>query len=201
MSTSVFSTFGAGDGQGINRKEFWRHSICTGIAASVIGNCARERLHRRYPKDALHLAGLLHDMGKIFYDEFFHDEFAEALRKSNAEKTPLFMAEKEVLGMDHAQAGAWLGMKWKLGIDLTQAIYLHHDPDRCTDDKLWEFIALVHTANYICNIEKIGDGGDPAPGFNAGVWKRLGLEVGDISGVVDTVKDESEKSEILMSLV
>ena len=32
-------------------------------------------------------------------------------------------------------------------------------------EQLREFVSLVHTANYICNIEKIGISGDPAPAF------------------------------------
>ena len=61
---------------------------------------------------------------------------------------------------------------------------------------------LVHTANYICNLEKIGNSGDgAAPSYHQTIWQKLGLAVRDIAEIVDTVNEESKKSEVLMSFV
>lgn len=200
LSTSVFSSFDKGGGQGFDRKEFWRHSICTGIAATVISEHTPPQIRLRHPgKDVVHLAGLLHDIGKIFYDQFFHDQFAEALRVSNIGKVPLFTVEKAVLGMDHAEAGMWLATKWKLSTDLMNVINYHHDPDHAEGKVKW-FVELVHAANYICNIEKIGSGGDPAPVSVPDLWQRLGLTTGDTPNIVAQIRVESEKSESLLSL-
>jgi HD-like signal output (HDOD) protein len=91
-------------------------------------------------------------------------------------------------------------MKWGLGLELLQVIKWHHNPEGA-EEPYSDAPALVHTANYICNIENIGISGDTAPTFIPGVWKRLGLAVGDISDVVDKVHEEAKKSEILMSFV
>lgn len=200
LSTSVFSLFGKEEGQGWDRKEFWRHSICSGIAAAVMSESTATGIHQRYAKESLHLAGLLHDIGKIFCDEFFHEEFIAALRMAASKQTPLFVAEKAVLGMDHAHVGMWLGIKWKLGVNLTNMIFWHHDPDQA-EKSLWDFVALVHAANHVCNTEKIGAGGDPAPVFLPAVWQRLGLPQNEIPGIVKKIHEEAEKSEIMLSLV
>ena len=56
-------------------------------------------------------------------------------------------------------------------------------------------------ANFVCNQQRIGDGGDLAePGWIQGVWKELGLSVADISSVVDEITEESKQSDILLAL-
>ncbi len=61
---------------------------------------------------------------------------------------------------------------------------------------------LCHTANYICNLEKIGDSGDStAPTYVQQVWKQLGLNIGDITDMIDEINEESTKSETLLALI
>ncbi|MFH0879151.1 MAG: hypothetical protein V2A34_05525, partial [Lentisphaerota bacterium] len=75
------------------------------------------------------------------------------------------------------------------------------DPE-CADVEHHELVMLTHTANYICNLEKIGNSGDSAaPAFQQNVWQRLGLSVRDISDVVDQVTEQSKHSEVLMSFI
>jgi len=64
MSTSVFTTYKKDEQSDFDRVEFWRHCICTGIAAEVIYRRCRENLSQNYSKDLIHLSGLLHDIGK-----------------------------------------------------------------------------------------------------------------------------------------
>jgi HD-like signal output (HDOD) protein len=199
MSTAVFGTFQGSGREEFDRNEFWRHSICTGIGAMVVYEKAKGMMKRRFSRDLLHLAGLLHDIGKILMDQFFHVEFMAAVQASRNEKRLLRDAERGTLGTDHTDLGAWLGARWRLSDDLLAVVRGHHDPDT-VEPEHWELTALIHTANYICNLEHIGDGGDASPGFQQSLWKRIGLGVGDIPEVVDRVKEESKHSEVLMAL-
>ncbi len=201
MSTSVFSAFGKGEAEAFDRQEFWRHAISVGIGACVIADRAAGNLSRKHPKDGLRLAGLLHDIGKIVLDQYFHEEFMAALTDARENACPLIEAETKVLGTDHAHVGAWLGVKWKLADELNQVVRWHHDP-QAGGSGHQEVSALIHVANYICNQQKIGDGGDTAaPKFIQALWKYLGLSVADISDIVDAIVEESKKSEILLSFV
>lgn len=201
LSTSVFETFSRQDERDFNREEFWRHCICVGIAVNVLYNQTMEGLSRRYARDVLHLAGLLHDIGKIIFEHFFHEEFLRCLELSIKENIPLFEAECNVFGANHAEVGAWLATRWNMSEEVAAAVRFHHEPESAPE-KYVELVRLCHTANYICCLEKIGDGGDNhAPVFIIGVWKRIGLKVRDIRTMVATILEESKESETLLSIM
>ncbi len=200
LSTSVFSVFGD-DGTGdFKREDFWRHSVSVGIAACVLYDRAEPHLKRRCTKESLRLAGLLHDIGKLVMHRYWRDEFQAALLAARERRVPLFETEREQFGADHAEIGAWLGAKWNLSPDLVEVVRWHHDPLSASPVH-GELTALCHVANYVCNNQHIGDGGDCAdPGWQPAVWKQLGLSVADISQVVDEINEEAKKSEILLAL-
>ncbi|HAS83959.1 MAG TPA: hypothetical protein DCS43_15090 [Verrucomicrobia bacterium] len=201
LSTSIFSAFNAKSNDGFDRNEFWRHSISVGIAACVVYAHASKNMRKRHSKEVLRLAGLLHDIGKLIMDQYMADDFRGALAMAKSSPMMLCNAEQEVVGIDHATLGGWLCGKWNLSEELMLSILWHHDPDSAPDAH-WELTAMCHVANYICNLEHIGDGGDLAqPTCVQSVWKRLGLAVSDISVIVDEVNEESKKSDILMTLM
>ena len=201
LSTSILSAFDSDRPQSFDRPAFWRHSICVGIAACVIYDHAAPNLRKRQSKETLHLVGLLHDVGKLILDIYMYEDFQNALQTVSTSSVPLFKAELEAVGIDHATIGGWILGKWNMSDELMLPTLWHHDPNSAPTDH-WELTALVHIANYVCNLQKIGDGGDlQAPSFEQDVWKRLGLSVGDISIIVDEVEEESSKSDILEALL
>lgn len=200
LSTAVFSSFQTQTKDDFSRDEFWKHCICVGIAANILSNRTRETVKKRFQRDTLHLCGLLHDIGKILFDEFFHAEFMEAIRRAGERQIPLHQAELEIYGTNHAEVGAWLGKRWNLTQDVIQAIRWHHDPENADIEHV-ELLRLCHAANHICNVENLGFSGDVAPSFVLGVWKRIGLSVKDIRDIVGEVQKEAAQSETMMAIL
>lgn len=200
-SVSVFSSFGTKGQKNFDRIAFWRHCIATGVIAEVVHERHPLKARAKYTNDFLHLCGLLHDIGKIVLEQHLHEEFMKAVKECRAKATPLIESEREILGSDHAQIGAWLGMKWNLPEDVLEVVRWHHDPASASPEHQ-DLVALCCLANELSNREKMGDGGDsaaPPTAFDS--WARMGLSADDVPGVLDQAVQEMKKSEVLMSLI
>lgn len=201
ISTSVFDAFKGNSNSRFNRVEFWRHSVSTGIASAAVLETCRRNLNFRYEKELLHLAGLIHDIGKLVLDMHFGELFGQAIQMSIDEKIPLHKAEKKVIGVDHAAVGAWLARRWKMTDNLVNVLEYHHNVN-AAPPKTQELVMLCDVANYICNFRLIGDAGDTAkPECSANTWRALKLGEKDYYAIMNQIVQDSAKSEVLMSFM
>lgn len=124
--------FGAG--------ELWNHSIATAVSAEWI---AREL---RYPDpEEAYTAGLLHDMGKLFLDQFVFSDYTRIVDLMLKYKLTLYMAEEQLLGIDHAKVGGLIAEKWNFPVVLVDAIRYHHTPSFARSNQ--RLPAIVNVAN------------------------------------------------------
>jgi putative nucleotidyltransferase with HDIG domain len=124
--------FGAG--------ELWNHSIATAVSAEWI---AREL---RYPDpEEAYTAGLLHDMGKLFLDQFVFSDYTRIVDLMLKYKLTLYMAEEQLLGIDHAKVGGIIAEKWNFPVVLVDAIRYHHTPSFARSNQ--RLPAIVNVAN------------------------------------------------------
>jgi putative nucleotidyltransferase with HDIG domain len=87
----------------------WQHSLGTARAAGFLA----ERMKKEKPEEYA-VAGLLHDIGKVLIAQQCPDE-ADRIRAIIHETGCLGLtAEKQVLGVTHADVGMWLLRKWSL---------------------------------------------------------------------------------------
>ena len=202
LTTAVFSTFRMQEGRrDFDREAFWRHSISTSVAMQALHETILPRLKPSLiTAEALHLTGLTHDIGKIVYEQHFHSDFMEAIQLAENRNIPLCQAEAEVMGIDHAELGAWLGRKWNLPEQIVTAIRWHHAPAKA--NPLHHDIAhICHIANYICNQEHLGFSGSPVPAFSHSFFlANCGLKLENILALVDTIKERAKKSEAFLAL-
>lgn len=82
------------------------------------------------------------------------------LKIANEEKTSFEVVEQQVLGIDHAEAGATLLEHWDLPSGVVEACQWHHQPEFLTDESL--VVDLVHVADPICLMGGIAAGIDEA---------------------------------------
>ena len=200
MTTAVFGSFRKSDAPLFNREEFWRHSVTVGIISVILYDYCSSTITHRIPKDVIHLLGILHDLGKIVLEMHFADEFHEAIETAKEKNISLHLAEQQVMATDHSEIGAWLCEKWNITPEIVNIVRCHHDPMIMEDGKEKAMAMVIHMADYICLSQRIGDSANPVPSYIEEVRKSLNIEMPQIGELMDLVQEESEKSEILLSL-
>jgi putative nucleotidyltransferase with HDIG domain len=142
LSVEIFRTFRPPKAiPGFSIEEFHRHSQLTARIASEIGKTAAG-------KNAVVVAGLLHDIGKLVIAERAPEHLRRVLEGVEQERKPLFEIEEDLIGVSHAEVGAYLLSLWGLPSPVVEAVAHHHHPERVSHDKL-DMLSAVYLANVL----------------------------------------------------
>jgi putative nucleotidyltransferase with HDIG domain len=90
------------------------------------------------------IAGLVHDIGKVVIATAFRDAHAEIVRRHGPGDPPSAV-EREVLGVSHAEIGAYLLGRWGLPLPVLDAI-AHHNDDTAAMTPLLGVMRAAHVA-------------------------------------------------------
>jgi len=80
--------------------------------------------------DAIFAAALLHDIGKLVLASKLPDQFCAAQQSARETGCEPFEAEEALLGVSHAEIGAYLLGLWGLDALVVEAVAHHHRPTR-----------------------------------------------------------------------
>ena len=199
LSASILSVFSSeGRVAGFNHQRFWRHSILCAIGAKLI---AKQLMHNLMldPESAF-CAGILHDIGKLIFEQYVPEEYAKACQFAVKNKISLVKAEKEIMGITHTEIGNIISDKWALPLNLEYALVYHHDPKG--SDKSLNFITAVHCADQMAH--KAGadlwDNEAIEPEWN-GVYSTLGFDEDDYNICLNELKNNMDKPTEFLALV
>lgn len=153
LSASVLKVFPAKPGLiAFDRKAFWKHSFMVGIASRMLAQIYRKK--KLVDMETAFSAGLLHDIGKIILEQYANEDYLPVLKAAKEKGLPLFMVEKSIIGMSHADVSGMLVDKWQMPNELRIPIINHHAP---LEDKASQDMAgIVHYANHLCHIKGSG---------------------------------------------
>lgn len=193
LSSTIFDIFKkTGQDETFNRTDFWKHSLGVGAASRAIG-----RIVGYSALEEIFIAGLLHDVGKIVLDQFLHDKFAEILQKAEREKILVREAEEQLLGVNHAEIGAWLFEKWNLSKGLVEAVRHHHNPALAGEHQ--RLAAIVHLGDIVVRSLRFGSGGDgKVPPISETAWNSLGMGAAPFDRIFKETGEEMEKAVVFL---
>jgi HD-like signal output (HDOD) protein len=200
LSTSVFGAFSRIARPAFDRREFWKHSVCVGIVASLLNEYCADALRENIRRDSVHLAGTVHDLGKILFERYANAEFHEAIATAQREDLPILKEETRLLGMGHDEAGAWLARHWSLAPEIEAVMRWHHDPLACPEPQYHGLIKLVHLADYLCHHQGLGKSGNPHPTCESRIREELQLSPEKLDRIMDDGQREAAASSVLLSL-
>jgi putative nucleotidyltransferase with HDIG domain len=133
---------------------------------------ARKLAPDRRQMDDAFMAGLLHDIGKLIlisqlpaHLEQVHEEMASSAELS------MNVVEERLVGVSHAEVGAYLLGIWGLPYSIVEAVADHHHPERIAAPA-FDVLTCVHVANALANALE----GQRPPVLAAAYLQAIGVE-------------------------
>jgi putative nucleotidyltransferase with HDIG domain len=125
ISASLNNFFSqAGMGYSLCKGGMYHHAVGTAVIAEKLA-----AMTKKVDSSLAYTAGLLHDIGKVVLDQFVDSAFPLFYRQLNDEGKSFSEVEKQLLGIDHTEAGASLAVSWSFPESLVETIRHHHNPE------------------------------------------------------------------------
>jgi len=199
ITISVFDVFKGGYGREFDREGFWKHSIGCAVISQKIA-----QLTDYAGVDDCFTAGLLHDIGKVVVDQYLHEEMEKVIKLTQEHDISFADAEKEIMGINHADIGGQVVENWKIPIPIMVAVKYHHNvlEERGNTENARNLIVdIVRLSDIICKREKIGYTGDSImPEITEDLYSGLDINKEAIDKVIESGRDEIEKAGIFIEL-
>lgn len=168
-------------------KALWERSVLNAFSAQLLA-----RIHGSVDPERAYTVALLQNIGHLVIDDFL-DEYRESIEREQRDGCDLLVAEREVLGQNHAQIGARLARRWGFPEVLADTIEFHHSPERAGADP--QLAAIAHLAESITYALSLGDDLDRlAYAFDDSALRTTGLDKTAFLSLEQLIRQEFDKA-------
>jgi len=156
---------------------FWRHAVATALCAEALAG------QRNFDAGVAFGFGLLHDIGCMALAMALPQDYGRALRLRGESDSLLVDAEREILGVTHAEVGAALAERWQLAPAMVAAIAKHHAPPEEGEPGLLD---VLHVADNIAHaLDLSRQEAEMVPPMSMAAWRRLALSEAELHRVFE----------------
>lgn len=194
MSASGENLKKAQEGYDLESGDLWKYSVSSALIA-------RELAEKKGAKEThlIFTAALIKDIGKVILNQYVKNSFDNINALVTEQNFTFREAEKEVIGIDHAELGGMVAENWKFSPKMIEIIRNHHLPQ---ESSISEFeSSIVYMADTICMMMGIGGGADGlAYRFHQEVVERLCLTERDFQQIIAGFGEKIQEVEAMMNV-
>lgn len=165
VAAAVINTFKELSDQTDPGLRCWERALYGAVTARLVAEMRRE-----HHLEQFFVAGLLHDVGNVVLHLAIPNLHAQTMKLAQLRGLDVPAAEKQLIGLDHAEVGAALARGWGLSDHLAAAIADHHRPLRSN----YPLAACVtHIADR--SAQEALDDPRPATPVARAIWDTVGV--------------------------
>jgi HD-like signal output (HDOD) protein len=184
----------------LDYKVFWRHCL---TAAYCTQNIMESSPSSAAPaeRQLCFLSGLLHDIGILIYDQFFHGEFEAIVRYALDHEKAFLAAEQAVAGKEpHAVLGAAILELWKLDPYVISGVRFHHQGLEKAPRLHGNVIGATYAAEYILSNCALGSFEGTIQDCDKRVLDSFGMAADSLQTFCDAAESQVEKSDLIVMM-
>ncbi|THB81825.1 MAG: HDOD domain-containing protein [Desulfobacteraceae bacterium] len=186
---------GKQEGYGLQEGAMWKYAVSSAlIAKQVARQLSMENIN------TIFTAALLKDLGKIILDGVVADKIQKIDQLVVENNFSFQEAEKQVIGIDHAELGAMIAKMWKFSPRMVKIIRNHHLQDESMQAE--KDIIVVYLADCICMMLGLAVGADALSyQFHTQAMDALGLDAEGVSRIMASFTADMDDVEALLEIL
>lgn len=141
------------EGYDLEAGELWKHSVSSALLSQIISRRINRDLN---PMDFT--AALIHDIGKVILHTYVGDQVQHIREKVEKDGVTFLDAEKDILGIDHAELSARIIEQWNFPETIVTVIRHHHTPLAAGSET--DTVFLIYLSDLVAIMTGIGGGVD-----------------------------------------
>lgn len=179
LAVGISGVFRADHCPGFDRPAYVRHAVGVGLAARALARQTGRNAELAFT------GGILHDIGALVLASCFPDSYSEAMAYRERHECSHLVAERDIIGLDHAEIGGLLADAWSFPASLRAALAGHHAPAEFTADLPAD---LIHVADGIAHALGLSQSIDEMVlPVDRTAWHRLGMDQQKIAAILPQV--------------